>query len=128
MSSRLYSTIDNKILKLLNIQSTREYYYLVDNEKKIIREETFENSSNEYHVQLVDDEDEWDNRNDLPPLSGIKYSSYQKCQNSVAIGSVYDAINEYYDNYSTVYDNQQCDYTESKYYNHNFNFEDSEFI
>lgn len=63
MSSRLYSTIDNKILKLLNIQSTREYYYLVDNEKKIIREETFENSSNEYHVQLVDDEDEWDNRN-----------------------------------------------------------------
>lgn len=63
MSSRLYSTIDNKILKLLNIQSTREYYYLVDNEKKIIREETFENSSNEYHVQLVDDGDEWDNRN-----------------------------------------------------------------
>lgn len=63
MSSRLYSTIDNKILKLLNIQSTREYYYLVDNEKKIIREETFENSSNEYHIQLIDDEDEWDNKN-----------------------------------------------------------------
>lgn len=62
MSSRLYSTIDNKILKLLNIHSTREYYYLMDNDKKIVREETFENSSNENHVQLVDDEDEWDNR------------------------------------------------------------------
>lgn len=62
MSNRLYSTIDTRLVKTLNIHATREYYYLLDDEKKIIREEIFENSNNENHVQLVDDEDEWDNK------------------------------------------------------------------
>lgn len=79
MSNRLYMEIDNNTVKKLNIKSKREYYYKIEEEKKIIREQQFENTNNINQVQLVDDEDEWNYKTESLFLNvNFEMDNYQK--------------------------------------------------
>lgn len=58
-NSRLYKTISQDEFSHLNFKIKREYAYLTDSDVKPINEQSFENISNKKVFQLVDDDYEW---------------------------------------------------------------------
>lgn len=57
---RVYKTLSSADANSLNIKLTRDYFYVIDGESKAIKEDRFDNSSNEKLFQLIDEEYEWD--------------------------------------------------------------------
>lgn len=58
-NSRLYKTISQSEFSNLNFKIKREYAYITDSDIKFIKEQSFENVSNKKIFQLVDDDYEW---------------------------------------------------------------------
>ncbi len=59
INSRLYKTISNDDFSNLNLKISREYVYITDNDVKVIKEQPFENTNSKKIFQLVDDDYEW---------------------------------------------------------------------
>lgn len=58
-TNKMFKTISSDELSKLKISIDRKYYYFSETDVKEIKEQKFENSSNEKMFQLVDDDYEW---------------------------------------------------------------------
>lgn len=59
INSKLYKTISNNEFSNLDFKIKKDYAYVTDNDVKFVREQPFENTSNKKIVQLIDDDYEW---------------------------------------------------------------------
>lgn len=59
LTTKLYKSLSQKDFETLGLKPKRQYYYLVDGEKKTITEQTFQDDNNKNVFQLVDEDFEW---------------------------------------------------------------------
>ncbi len=59
LTTKLYKCLSQKDFENLKVRLKRNYYYLIDGEKKIINEQLFENDNSKGIYQLFDDDFEW---------------------------------------------------------------------
>ncbi len=59
LTTKLYKSLSQKDFEVLGIKTKRQYYYLTDSEKKTITEQTFQDDNSKNVYQLVDEDFEW---------------------------------------------------------------------
>lgn len=59
LNSRLYKTVSQEDFAKFKFKVVREYVYITDNDIKVIKEQPFENNNNKKIFQLIDEDYEW---------------------------------------------------------------------